>query len=96
MSIPAMAGVSDIEIGVKLDFGDIGEVAAVVGGTVSESGLFGPGRGFLNSKVLYVVVSLPGREKGSIVFCDVTHLIGKSTLADLEEELEYHYGLRRK
>lgn len=91
-----MASGADVEIGVKLDFGDIGEVSATVGGTVSESGLFGPGRGFLNSKVTYVVVSMPGRDKGSIVFCNVTHLIGKSTLADLEEELEYHYGLRRK
>lgn len=70
------------QIDTTLDFGDIGQVPALVDGVVEMSGLFGPGVGYRNVRIDRVQVFLESH------CMDVTKLISNATRTDLESEIE--------
>lgn len=75
---------------ITLDLGDLGIWPAVVTGTVSESGLFGPGEGYIKATVERVMVYTPTSNFG----LEATALVQPAALASLRERLEEEHEKR--
>lgn len=88
---------SEYQIQIDLDLGDLGPVDATVDGSVSESGLFGDGSGYFQPKIKRVVAHIPVFP-GSPHFTDfdVTFMVSKACAASIFEKLEQMHEAQRQ
>lgn len=78
------------QIETELDLGDLGQVLAIVDGTIVQVGLFGEsgGTGYYEIQIQKVIVRIPHTVAGAYVDVDVTGRVCTAAEVSFHEELE--------